>query len=231
MKTSHKYIVWAILAATATFAAVLFAPNSKSANEPTARDTSSDRSAPSNTNTTAGQVAGASTVKPAPQLVMPISFGLTRVTKKPFGLKITPETSPVENDIFSGYHTGIDFETFATEQDKDVTIVAACDGKVLMSTWAKGYGGLVVESCKLYGQDVTVIYGHVKLEGLKVKVGQTLIAGDEIGFLGQGFTHETDGRRKHLHFDIHKGTETNVLGYVPKQDDLADWIDPVKYLQ
>src|SRR6185503_698096 len=146
-------------------------------------------------------------------------------------LKVSPETSPVENDIFYGFHTGLDFETFPAEQNTNVVITAACDGAVKMNTWAKGYGGVLVQSCKLDGQDVTVIYGHMKLDSISAKVGQTLLAGDTIGFLGDGFTHETDGRRKHLHFDIHKGSDLNILGYVPTKDDLAEWIDPTPYLK
>ncbi|MEJ0021866.1 MAG: M23 family metallopeptidase [Candidatus Doudnabacteria bacterium] len=176
-----------------------------------------------------GQIAGASII--APQLSMPISAGLSRVTKKPYGLFVTPQTSPVPDDIFTGYHTGIDFETTPAEQNTDVTITAACDGTVLLKEWATGYGGVFVQSCKLDGQDVTVIYGHLNLDSITPIVGQTITAGDKIGNLGQGFTHETDGRRMHLHFDIHKGTEINILGYVPNQSDLTNWLDPMKYLQ
>lgn len=182
-----------------------------------------------------GQVAGAATetaiTMPVPKLLMPISIGLARVTKKPYGLFVTPENSPVADDIFTGFHTGIDFETFPSEQNTDVTITAACDGTVLLKEWATGYGGVIVQSCKLDGEDVTVIYGHLDLASITSQVGQTLKAGDRIGILGQGSTHETDGRRMHLHFDIHQGTEINILGYVGKQDELANWLDPINYLQ
>ena len=88
-----------------------------------------------------------------------------------------------------------------------------------------------MQTCKLDGEDVTVIYGHLKLESIAVLVGQTLKPTDKIGYLGRGNTRETDGRRKHLHFDIHKGTEINNLGYAPAKEDLANWVDPIKYLQ
>lgn len=181
-----------------------------------------------------GQVAGGSTtfaIKPEPKLSMPISQGLTRVTKKSFGLFVTPQNSPVANDIFNGYHTGIDFEANTSEQNTDVTITAACDGKVLLKQWATGYGGVLVQACKIDGEDATVIYGHLNLDSIRPAVGQAMLAGDKIGSLGQGFSHETDGRRKHLHFDIHKGTEINILGYIDKQGDLANWLDPMKYLE
>ncbi len=177
-----------------------------------------------------GQVGGL--ITPAkPKLLMPVAGGLTRVTKKPFGLYVSPASSPVDNDIFLGFHTGIDFETTAAEQNTDVIITAACDGPVILKQWAKGYGGVLVQACQLDGFDVTVIYGHMKLDSIPLLVGQTLTAGDEVGVLGEGFSHETDGRRKHLHFDIHQGSELNILGYVPTEDDLANWIDPRPYLE
>jgi murein DD-endopeptidase MepM/ murein hydrolase activator NlpD len=175
-------------------------------------------------------VAGLSTASDE-QLLMPMSLGLARVTKKTFGLKVSPDTSPVDNDIFTGYHTGLDFEVLPHEHDIDVPVFAACEGKVLFKRWAKGYGGVLVQSCKLEGEPVTVIYGHMSLDSITAASGQTLLAGDKIGNLGKGYSPETDGRRKHLHFDIHKGSEINILGYVPHEHDLEHWIDPTDYLQ
>ncbi len=177
-----------------------------------------------------GQVGGLTTPS-EPKLLMPIAGGLTRVTKKPFGLYVSPSSSPVDNDIFLGFHTGIDFEVTPLEENTDVVITAACNGEVIFKQWAKGYGGVLVQSCELDGFPVTVIYGHMDLASMAPTVGQTLSAGDEIGVLGQGFTRETDGRRKHLHFDIHQGSELNILGYVPTEEDLSHWIDPRPYLE
>lgn len=174
-------------------------------------------------------VAGASTS--SNELLMPMSLGLERVTKKTFGLKVSPDTSPVDNDIFTGYHTGLDFEVLPHEEDIDVPVVAACNGKILFKRWAKGYGGVLVQSCELEGEPVTVIYGHMNLDSITATAGHTLHAGDKIGNLGKGYSQETDGRRKHLHFDIHKGTELNILGYVPHEHDLENWIDPTDYLE
>lgn len=177
-----------------------------------------------------GQVGGLIT-ESQPKLQMPIAGGLTRVTKKPFGLYVSPASSPVDHDIFEGFHTGIDFEVTVLEQNTDVVITAACDGPVIFKQWARGYGGVLVQACQLDGFDVTVIYGHMKLDSIPHAVGQILTAGDEIGMLGQGFTRETDGRRKHLHFDIHQGSELNILGYVPTEEDLKNWLDPRPLLE
>ena len=38
----------------------------------------------------------------------PIGQTEERITKKPFGIKISPENSPISPERFSGYHTGID---------------------------------------------------------------------------------------------------------------------------
>jgi murein DD-endopeptidase MepM/ murein hydrolase activator NlpD len=234
MHKHYQHAALALITVTAVIAAGVFVTSNFSASAEPAdlAQAANQKSIPVDANYSprgpeaTGQVAGAKT-----ELLMPIAGGLSRVTKKPFGLKVSPDNSPVDNDIFNGYHTGIDFETTASEKNKDVTITASCDGPVKLKTWAKGYGGVLVQSCQLEGEDVTVIYGHMNLDSMPAKVGDTLLAGDKIGYLGQGETHETDGRRKHLHFDIHKGTDLNILGYVPKQEDLENWIDPTPYLQ
>jgi len=43
-------------------------------------------------------------------LVLPVNQFFARITKKPFGVYITPETSPVQPEKFTGYHTGVDVE-------------------------------------------------------------------------------------------------------------------------
>jgi murein DD-endopeptidase MepM/ murein hydrolase activator NlpD len=136
----------------------------------------------------------------------------------------------VQPEKFTGYHTGIDFETTPAEANIDVPIFAACAGKLLLKEYAAGYGGVAVQSCKLGGADVTVIYGHLRLSSIIPSVGFALKPGDKIAVLGTGYSAETDGERKHLHFGIHIGTAINILGYVQKQSDLSGWLDPEKYL-
>jgi hypothetical protein len=160
----------------------------------------------------------------------PIARARERVLKKPFGMYITPETSPVENDRFTGYHVGVDFETFASEQDADVPVFAICDGPVLLKTMAKGYGGLLVQECDLADRKVQIIYGHVLLESVTAIAGQELQAGERIASLGRGYTEETDGARKHLHLGIHDGERINVRGYVKEQGDETDWLDAMNYI-
>jgi hypothetical protein len=160
----------------------------------------------------------------------PISNALARVTKKPFGLKVSPKNSPVQPERFSGYHTGVDFETTASEQNIAVPIMAICAGKLIYKNWVNGYGGVAIESCVIDKQAVTIIYGHLKLASLSLKTNSSLKAGQNFAVLGKGYSTETNGERKHLHLGIHKGTKINFLGYVQNKADLVNWLDITKYL-
>lgn len=164
------------------------------------------------------------------KFVSPISRAGERVTKKPFGIFITKQNSPVQPERFSGYHTGTDFETFPDEQNSDVPIFAITDGRILLKKSASGYGGVLVESGMIDNQPVTIIYGHLNLASINKKTGDTLSAGEQIGILGKGFSSETDGERKHLHLGIHRGSPVNIVGYVAKKSDLGGWVDPLSVL-
>jgi len=167
---------------------------------------------------------------PAASFSPPITDWQNRVTKKPFGIYITSQNSPVQPERFSGYHTGVDFETFSDEANVDVPIYAFCDGKILVKEYASGYGGVLVQSCVVENQPVTIIYGHLRLSSINKKVDDSLIKGETIGVLGTGYSTETNGERKHLHFGIHKGTTINILGYVQKKEALNNWLDPMNLL-
>lgn len=169
------------------------------------------------------------TVAPKTILTAPLSDALGRVTKKPFGLYVTPKNSPVSPERFQGYHTGADFETMPDEQNTDVPITAVCTGPLLMKKWATGYGGVAVQQCDIDKQAVTVVYGHLKLASIQPSVGDQMTAGQSFAVLGKGNSTETDGERKHLHLAIHKGTAINILGYVQKQSQLDQWLDPMPY--
>lgn len=174
---------------------------------------------------------GPKPVKTQPLLALPVSEALKRVTKKPFGLYVAPNNSPVKPEKFTGYHTGVDFEILPGEENKDIAVSAVCAGKLLLKKSATGYGGVAVESCKLNGNDITVIYGHLKLSSISIKIGQAITAGETIGILGQGYSSETGGERKHLHLGIHKGVAVNLLGYVPDKKLLSGWLNALDYLK
>jgi hypothetical protein len=156
----------------------------------------------------------------------PLGRATERVTKKPFGIYITPKNSPVQPEKFQGYHTGTDFEIFPEELNTDVPVRAICTGKIAVKRIASGYGGVLVQNCTLNSQPITVVYGHLKLASISKNAGDNLNTGDDIGILGKAYSSETDGERKHLHLGIHKGSTVSILGYVSSQSQLSGWIDP-----
>ncbi len=164
-------------------------------------------------------------------LTPPISSALSRVTKKAFGIYVSPGHSPVSPEKFSGYHTGVDFEILPGEENMDMPIFAACSGPLLLKRWVSGYGGVAVQQCQIASQDVTIIYGHLRLASIQPKIGDKISADEQFARLGTGYGPETDGERKHLHLGIHKGTNINLLGYVQNLADLNSWLDALKYLK
>lgn len=174
---------------------------------------------------------GPQPVKTQTLLALPLSEALKRVTKKPFGIYIAPDNSPVSPEKFTGYHTGVDFEITPDEENKDMPISAICSGALLMKKSATGYGGVAVQSCKLDNQAITIIYGHLKLSSIGFKVGQAVAAGEKIGLLGQGYSGETGGERKHLHLGLHRGSAINLLGYAQDKKLLSGWLNALDYLK
>jgi hypothetical protein len=160
-----------------------------------------------------------------PGLYSPISEVQTRVSKKPFGLYVSPNSSPVSPEHFIGYHTGVDFETTPQEQNIDVPVQAICAGPLVLKKTATGYGGVAVQSCEIDYEPVTIIYGHLRLASITATQNTLLNQGQQIGILGKGYSAETAGERKHLHLGIHKSSMVNLLGYVSTKDKLNQWID------
>jgi hypothetical protein len=162
--------------------------------------------------------------------VSPLDRANGRVIKKPFGIFITPQNSPVTPEKFTGYHTGTDFEIFPEELNADVSVKAVCTGKILVKRMATGYGGVAVQSCSANNQQMTVVYGHLKLASISANTGDDITAGDTLGILGKAYSTETDGERKHLHLGFHKGAAINILGYVQNKSELSGWLDPCQYV-
>lgn len=202
----------------------IFAPTKMSQLQPTAGLALPDQRPTSTVTTTTKPVVTTATI------AEPITHARNRVIKKSFGIKISPATSPVQPERFSGYHTGVDFETTADEQNSDVSISAICTGPLVVKKYATGYGGVAVQQCRIDDQPVTVIYGHLKLSSITAALNQSITQGERLGILGKGYSTETDGERKHLHVGIHKGTTITVRGYVATAKELAGWIDAVPLL-
>ena len=160
----------------------------------------------------------------------PLPNSMERATPLSFGMYVTP--TPEQNPInpperFSGYHAALDYEVSDGEVDGDVPVYAICKGEVLFSGYVNGYGGTVVHRCKLDGEHVTVLYGHLDLSGLPEE-GDVVHGGQTIGLLaaprsrGSGFT------RKHLHLGIHKGRRLTFAGYVDSEEALQNYLDPAE---
>jgi murein DD-endopeptidase MepM/ murein hydrolase activator NlpD len=156
-------------------------------------------------------------------VVVPVREFAGRITKKPFGIFIAPETSPVQPERFRGYHTGVDVEY--SDIENEVAVFAIADGLVERSRWVGGYGGLVAIRHLIEGKEYLAIYGHLDPDSLVGK-DQSVTKGQQIGVLGKGFSLETDGERKHLHFALYTGSDLNLKGYVESLDQLSSWVDP-----
>ena len=157
----------------------------------------------------------------------PVKDFKSRVTKKPFGIYITPQNSPIQPEKFSGYHTGADAEY--QDVTDDVFVYAIADGKVVLSKTASGYGGVFMIQIQLNGASHTVLYGHIRPSSLP-KVGSQVTKGQQLAVLGTGYSSETDNERRHLHFAILASNNLNIKGYVQTQAELAGWYNPLNYL-
>lgn len=157
------------------------------------------------------------------KLTEPVTGFKSRITKKPFGTYITPKNSPVQPEQFTGYHTGVDIEY--EDINEDVPIYAITNGTVVSSGFVNGYGGVISIKHQINGQTYIAVYGHLDPESL-ISNNSPVTAGQKIGILGDGYTSETDGERKHLHFSLRLGNNINLAGYVKSSSELNNWIDP-----
>lgn len=220
MENNRSISIGIIIVVAIIFAAIYYfqKPDSQP-NEITSTTTQTSTVQPS----PAGEITETTKVVEA-KLAAPISNANNRITKKPFGIKIDPKTSPVQPEKFSGYHTGTDFEAIAEEATTVVEVKALCTGKLLQKRTASGYGGVAIQECTINNQAVTIVYGHIALSSVKQKIGNVIEAGQVFTQLGnQGI--ETDNERKHLHLGIHKGSTINIKGYVQSASELDQWID------
>ncbi len=165
-----------------------------------------------------------------PELVTPLNGFALRLTKKLFGVFVSPSNSPVQHERFTGYHTGVDAEVTAQELDQDISVFSIAPGVVKKVDTISGYGGVVVVDFTLDGQEYTVLYGHLKKTSVAFRAGDTVKLGQKIGILGRDKSAETDGERKHLHISIHKGGDIELAGYVKTQSELNAWVDPRVFL-
>jgi len=159
-------------------------------------------------------------------LAEPVAEFKTRITKKSFGIYITPQNSPVQPEKFTGYHTGVDAEY--DDVSADVPVRAIESGIVVRSQTVSGYGGVMVVRHPIKGSDKLVLYGHLDPMSMK-SVNASVTKGEQIAILGEGFTSKTSGERKHLHFAILAKSTVDWKGYVQNQSELSGWHDPLTF--
>jgi len=131
---------------------------------------------------------------------------------------------------YIGYHTALDLEINPGEENQDVPVYAVTDGKITFAGPVTGYGGVIL--LDMANDSHTALYGHIRLSSLKVKTGDSVKAGQELAVLGKGFSSETGGERKHLHFGIYNGKGQYFRGYESNETAIqSKWVDPAAYLK
>lgn len=104
------------------------------------------------------------------------------------------------------FHSGIDIHG-----NQGDPITAAAKGTVIYTGVRTGYGNTVILD---HGGKITTLYAHIMNGGIKVRVGQTVRAGDVIARVGS--TGWSTG--PHLHFEYRKNGDTqNPLSRLEKK--------------
>lgn len=159
-------------------------------------------------------------------VVEPVENFREGVLYKDYGLYVSPSNSPVEGERFTGYHTGLDIESM---EDIDTSVLAVEDGVVEFRDVVDGYGGVLILSHEIDGEVYSFLYGHLDPDSMILE--DRVEKGEEIGVLGEGFSEETDGERKHLHLGVKPGVDLDARGYVASEDELLEWIDPMSFFE
>lgn len=163
--------------------------------------------------------------------ISPIDRAEERVTKKPFGLYVSPAESPVQPERFSGYHTATDFEIFPDEEELEVAVYSICEGELEYSGTINGYGGVMVLACQLDGEAVRVIYGHLDIEKASYRLGDLVTTDKQLAVLAPAYSNLSGGERKHLHLGVLRGETIDWRGYVNNESDLERWYDPLELMR
>ncbi|MFZ2176219.1 MAG: peptidoglycan DD-metalloendopeptidase family protein [Rhodococcus sp. (in: high G+C Gram-positive bacteria)] len=138
---------------------------------------------------------------PAGSLVKPTKTGPTTLTSG-FGPRWGTE------------HKGVDFAG-----EVGTPIYAFTDGRVIAAGPADGFGNWIVLDHQIDGKVYSTVYGHMFADGVLVKAGDRVSAGQEIGRIGNA--GDTTGA--HLHFEVWDGGR--LPDGVGAALDPAPWVD------
>ena len=135
------------------------------------------------------------------------------------GAKVKP-MKVKDFQITSGYgprggamHEGIDLAGAL-----GAPIYAAADGTVTAAGSASGFGHWIVLTHNINGHVWSTVYGHMFADGVLVKSGQTVTAGQHIAKLG----NDGQSTGPHLHFEVWDGGHRDFTG--GHSVDPAGWV-------
>ena len=133
----------------------------------------------------------------------------------PFGWRKDPVTKKNTR-----HHNGTDIVT----GNPNEPVLAAMNGRVIKAEKSKaangGFGYYVVVRHMVGTKFYTSLYAHMKKDSIKVKVGQSVKAGDQLGIIGD--TGYTTGA--HLHWEIWQG---RTHGW---SSDGRGFVDPMQFI-
>ncbi|MEW2019291.1 M23 family metallopeptidase [Rhodococcus fascians] len=109
-------------------------------------------------------------------------------------------------------HEGVDFAG-----PVGTPILAATDGVVVAAGPASGFGNWIIVDTEIDGSKLSTVYGHMFDDGVLVKTGDTVTAGQHIGNIGNA--GESTGA--HLHFEVVPGGRLSG----GKAIDPVPWLD------
>lgn len=123
------------------------------------------------------------------RVVFPLPTG-TWVRSSGFGMRRHPVTGVHK------LHTGADYAAAA-----GTPILAAADGRVVSAGSASGYGNLILIEHTVNGSQVATGYAHMNADGIHVRTGDRITAGQHIADVGtSGYT-----TGPHVHFEVRPG--------------------------
>ncbi len=137
-----------------------------------------------------------------------------------------------DGNITSGFktaarpdHRGVDITHSGGSLNKP--IFAARDGKVIAAGPAEGFGNWIIIRHQVDGKTIDSLYGHMYNDGVLVKQGDTIKAGQEIGKIG------SDGQSTgpHLHFELWDGGRISDNGQVGKETNPEPILQKAKNAQ
>ena len=119
--------------------------------------------------------------------------------------------------FIKGEHNGLDLGWNSKHGGKNQPIYAANDGKVYSikdkDKTGRSWGNFVkIYHGKMNGKKVYTLYAHLK-DGLKVKKGQKVKMGDQVGVMGS--TGKSSA--PHLHYEYYKGGASTKFRVDPEK--------------